>query len=66
MAIDKPLLYRIPDVAKHLAVSRSQVYVLMRTGRLASVKVGYCRRVAAEELHRFIRESAATNGTAPR
>ena len=31
------LLYRIPEVAEHLSISRSKVYELLKSGELRSV-----------------------------
>lgn len=35
----------VPDVARHLAVSRGTVYQLMERGQLPYYKIGRCRRV---------------------
>ena len=32
------LLYRIPEVAEHLSISRSKVYELLKSGELRSVQ----------------------------
>ena len=33
------LLYRIPEVAEHLSISRSKVYELLKSGELRSVHI---------------------------
>jgi excisionase family DNA binding protein len=48
-------LDRVPDVAKFLGVSRSQVYRLMDSGALPFVKIRSSRRVP----RRAVRELAA-------
>lgn len=42
-----PLLFGIKDAAKMLGVSRSSIYVLLKEGKLAPVKIG--RRVLFKE-----------------
>ena len=37
-----PVLCRVSEVARHLSISRSSLYQLMDSGRLAHVKVGRC------------------------
>jgi excisionase family DNA binding protein len=38
-------LVRVADVAKHLNLSRSKVYLMMETGELPFVKFGKSRRI---------------------
>lgn len=40
-----PLLYRVEEAAEALRLSRSQVYELIRSGALRTVKIGGRRRV---------------------
>ena len=49
-------LYRIPEVATRLGLSRSAVYALVASGAIASVKIGRSRRVPASLLDRFVDE----------
>jgi excisionase family DNA binding protein len=37
--VDERLLYRVPEVAAHLNISRSKVYELLASGNLPSVKI---------------------------
>ena len=37
------LLYRIPEVAEHLSISRSKVYELLKSGELRSVHIDRTR-----------------------
>ena len=48
------VLLKIPEVMERLAVGQTKVYELMSSGELRSVKVGRSRRVASDELDRFI------------
>jgi excisionase family DNA binding protein len=48
------LLYRIPEVASQLNVSRSKVYELMASGALRSVKVDRTRLVRGRDLRAFV------------
>lgn len=48
------LLYRVPEVAEFLSLSRAKVYELLSAGTLPSVKVDGCRRVRADDLRDFV------------
>jgi excisionase family DNA binding protein len=48
------LLLRPDDVARELRLSRASVYNLMRSGRLASVKVLGARRIRRSDLADFV------------
>ncbi|MGK5530832.1 helix-turn-helix domain-containing protein [Streptomyces sp. URMC 129] len=51
-ADDEPLT--VPEVMSYLRLSRSQVYELIRTEQLRSVKLGASRRVLAGEVHAYL------------
>jgi excisionase family DNA binding protein len=53
------LLYRVNEAAETLGISRSQLYELMTTGQLDSVKVGALRRIPADALQRFVDDKLA-------
>ncbi|WTP58900.1 helix-turn-helix domain-containing protein [Streptomyces phaeochromogenes] len=55
MTTATPLLLTVPDVMVTLKVSRTKVYDLIRTHRLASIKVDGCRRIPAESVQDFVR-----------
>ena len=46
-----PMLFNAVQVAKIMGVSKSQVYNLMNSGRLASVSIGRSRRVTNRQMH---------------
>lgn len=48
------LLYRIPEVAHFLSISRSKVYELVRSGALPSVKIDGVRRVRGCDVLGFV------------
>ena len=48
------LLYRIPEVAHYLSLSRSKVYELLRAGVLPSVKIDGVRRVRGSDVLTFV------------
>ena len=50
---EKPL-YRIPEVAEHLNVSRSKVYELLKSGRLRSVHIDRTRLVRHAYLEAYV------------
>ena len=43
------LLYRIPEVAEYLSISRSKVYELLKSGELRSVHIDRSRLVPARD-----------------
>ena len=49
-----PMLFNAVQVAKIMGVSKSQVYKLMNSGRLASVSIGRSRRVTNNQMNEFI------------
>ena len=53
------LLYRIPEVAQALNVSRSKVYELLKAGEIRSVRIDRTRLVRADDLRAYV-DSLAT------
>jgi len=47
-------LYRPDEAARSLAISRGQVYNLMASGDLKSVKIGASRRITAVDLDAYV------------
>jgi excisionase family DNA binding protein len=58
--MDEKLLYRIPEVAAVLSVSRSKVYELMGSGALSSVRIDGSRLVRGSDLIAYVDSLAAT------
>jgi excisionase family DNA binding protein len=52
--MDEKLLYRIPEVARFLSLSRSKVYELVRAGLIPSVRIDGCRRIRGEDVLSYI------------
>ncbi|WP_411146765.1 helix-turn-helix domain-containing protein [Streptomyces sp. x-80] len=52
-------LLTVPEVMARLKLGRSTVYDLIRSHRLASFKVGRCRRIPASSLRAFISDQIA-------
>ena len=52
------LLLRIEEVAEALAISRSTVYGLIRSGEIRSIRIGRSTRVSLEWLRDWIRQQA--------
>jgi len=51
--MDKLLLTPV-EAAAVLGIGRSKLYELMQTGQLPSVRIGACRRVPSDVVHRFV------------
>jgi excisionase family DNA binding protein len=49
-----PVLYRIPDAARVLNLSRTVVYEQIRAGRLRAVKQGAARRIPASAINEYV------------
>ncbi len=48
------LLYRVEEVARMLAISRSKTYELIASGALPVIHLGRCARVPADALQRWL------------
>ena len=48
------LLYRVPEVAVFLSISRSKVYELFSSGELESVKIDRIRLVRSSDLRAYV------------
>jgi excisionase family DNA binding protein len=46
--------YTVEQVAKMLHIGRDKVYYLLRTGQLASIKIGKSRRITNRHLAEFV------------
>ena len=53
----EPLAHTMSESAELLNVSLSQLWILVRHGRLVSYKVGKRRYIRRAELERFVRQS---------
>ena len=53
--MDYPQLISTKQAAHMLGISRSQVYVLMKDGRLGSVSIGRSRRITKDQVLDFVR-----------
>ena len=61
--IGAPLVFTVSQVGEILSCSRSQIYVLIKTGQLESVKIGGSRRVTQNQLIRFVRQIESANNS---
>lgn len=52
--MDDKLLYRVPEVAHYLSLSRSKVYEMVRAGTLPSVKIDGVRRVRGVDVLAYV------------
>ncbi|MEV5491884.1 helix-turn-helix domain-containing protein [Streptomyces bobili] len=55
MTTATPELLTVPEVMSRLRFSRSKVYDLIRSKRLASITEGRCRRIPESALRDYIR-----------
>ena len=51
--MDKVLLTPV-EAASALGIGRSKLYELLQSGRLPSVRIGACRRISTDSIHRFV------------
>ena len=54
-------LLSIPEVCQRLSVSRSTIYRVIRSGEIATYKVGSRIRVAETDLDKFIQKAKTAN-----
>ncbi|MCW8376884.1 helix-turn-helix domain-containing protein [Streptomyces justiciae] len=59
MTTTTPELLTVPEVMTRLKVGRSKVYDLIRTHRLASLKIDGSRRIPADSVRDFIQNQLA-------
>jgi excisionase family DNA binding protein len=59
--MDDKLLYRVPEVATYLSVSRSKVYELLKSGELPSVHIDRSRLVRKSDLEVYVDSLAAAS-----
>lgn len=52
----EPLLLRVDEVARTLALGRTKVYELIASGELPSITIGAARRIPAEALRQWLAE----------
>jgi excisionase family DNA binding protein len=52
--VQLPFLLRPEEVAKALAIGRTAVFELIRTGELRSVKIGKSRRIPADAVVEYV------------
>jgi excisionase family DNA binding protein len=50
----EPLLITMEEAARRLSVGRTLIYQQVRRGKLPSIRVGRCRRIALIDLERFV------------
>jgi excisionase family DNA binding protein len=48
------LLFRVPEAAAQLGISRAKLYALISSGALPSVRVDGCRRIRRDDLEAFV------------
>ena len=57
------VLLSVEEAAEQLSLSRTRLYALIKTGDIASVRVGRLRRVPADALLQFIARLVAEQST---
>ena len=62
---ERPLLLRIPEVARMLGIARSLAYEMARDGRLPVVHIGKAVRVPRRRLEAWIEERAEAESAGP-
>ncbi len=48
------------EAATALGIGRLKLYELLQSGRLQSVRIGACRRIPADCIHRFVLDLPTT------
>jgi excisionase family DNA binding protein len=55
----QPALLSVEEAARYLSIGRSEIFKMLREGRIRSIKRGRRRLVPKSELDKFIREEVA-------
>jgi|15BtaG_2_1085339.scaffolds.fasta_scaffold168298_2 excisionase family DNA binding protein len=55
-------LYKIPEIAQKLSLSKSKVYGLIADGKIKTLKIDKSIRVSEEALTKFINSIGAEDG----
>jgi excisionase family DNA binding protein len=50
----KPMLLTVPELAKHLRLSRGRTYILLARGDLPRIKVGGAIRIDSRDLESYL------------
>jgi excisionase family DNA binding protein len=58
------MLLKIEEVVRILSLGRSQVYKLITSGELRSIKIGRSRRIPRQALAEFLAKLEAASGPA--
>ncbi len=56
------LLLRPEEAAEAIAISRTKVFEMMRTGELESLTIGRSRRITADALERWVQRQSELSG----
>ncbi|MEU7807892.1 excisionase family DNA-binding protein [Micromonospora chalcea] len=56
--MSQPLLYTVEEAAKELRIGRTQMFALLGSGRVRSVKIGRSRRIPRAALDAYVAELA--------
>lgn len=59
------LLYTVEDAARRYDIGRTQMYALIGSGEVASVRIGRLRRVPAQALEEYVRRLAERQNASP-
>lgn len=59
--MDNKLLYRVPEVAAYLSISRSKVYELLRSGEQQSVRIDRTLLIRKVDLDVYVESLAAAS-----
>jgi len=49
-----PLTVTVEEAASIIGIHRSKAYELIRTGAIASIKIGRCRRIEVDECRAYV------------
>jgi excisionase family DNA binding protein len=62
--VEQKILLKVEEVVRILSLGRSQVYKLITSGELRSIKIGRSRRIPREALVDFVASLEAASGPA--
>jgi excisionase family DNA binding protein len=59
---DRSLL-TVEEAARRLSIGRTTLFQLLKLGEIASVRIGYARRIPAEAVDAYVKKLTAEQGS---
>ena len=61
MSMSASAAFTVEETAERLRLSRGQIFILLRTGKLGSYKIGRCRRIGEGHIAAYLHSVDVAN-----